>query len=204
MDVSGEVADLMVKEGIQLTEASIKLLASGSMNLAAFLWALAKDNHKLVGKTSMARLIRESKDKGKALKVFRVKESDLAEFRAFAKKNMLFAAVKYKNSTDGLVDLITNVDYVAQVNYFMERKGYPAPKEGQEAEAPKKAAPRAPQENCSPERGSGWKPPMKTATPTSEKPSVKGRLAALQAAADGMKPGRPAQQQNRSGKPKIK
>lgn len=44
MDVSGEVADLMVKESIQLTEASIKLLAAGSKNLAAFLWALAKDN----------------------------------------------------------------------------------------------------------------------------------------------------------------
>lgn len=30
MDVSGDVADLMVKESIQLTEASIKLLAAGS------------------------------------------------------------------------------------------------------------------------------------------------------------------------------
>ena len=49
MDVSGDVADLMVKESIQLTEASIKLLAAGSKNLAAFLWALSKDNKKLVG-----------------------------------------------------------------------------------------------------------------------------------------------------------
>ena len=38
MDTSGEVADLMVKESIQITEASIKLLAAGSKNLAAFLW----------------------------------------------------------------------------------------------------------------------------------------------------------------------
>ncbi len=30
MDVSGDVADLMVKESIQLTEASIKLLAAGA------------------------------------------------------------------------------------------------------------------------------------------------------------------------------
>ncbi len=43
MDVSGDVADLMVKESIQLTETSIKLLAAGSKNLAAFLWALSKD-----------------------------------------------------------------------------------------------------------------------------------------------------------------
>ena len=58
MDVSGDVADLMVKEGIQLTEASIKLLAAGGKNLAAFLWALSRDSKKLVGKTNMARLLR--------------------------------------------------------------------------------------------------------------------------------------------------
>ena len=40
MDTSGEAADLVVKESIQLTEASIKLLAAGSKNLAAFLYAL--------------------------------------------------------------------------------------------------------------------------------------------------------------------
>jgi len=48
MDTSGEVADLLVKEGIQLTEESIKLLAAGSKNLASLLWALAKDSKKLV------------------------------------------------------------------------------------------------------------------------------------------------------------
>ena len=42
MDTSGEVADLMVKESIQITEASIKLLAAGSKNLAAFLWAMGR------------------------------------------------------------------------------------------------------------------------------------------------------------------
>ena len=62
MDTSGEAADLVVKESIQLTEASIKLLAAGSKNLAAFLYALAKDNKKLVGKTSMNRLLREGKE----------------------------------------------------------------------------------------------------------------------------------------------
>ena len=78
MDASGEVADLMVKESIQLTEESIKLLAAGCKNLTAFLYALAKDNKKLVGKTSMKRLLRE----GKELRVFQLRESDLAAFHA--------------------------------------------------------------------------------------------------------------------------
>lgn len=149
MDVSGDVADLMVKESIQLTEASIKLLAAGSKNLAALLWALAKDNKKLVGKTGMGRLLRESKE----LKVFQIKESDLAEFRAFAKKNVLYSIVKDKRRTDGIVDLVTNVDFVSQVNLFMERRGYRAP--AREDAAPKKDAPRARPGSSSPQRGNG-------------------------------------------------
>lgn len=176
MDVSGDVADLMVKEGIQLTEETIKLLAAGSKNLAALLWALAKDEKKLVGKTGMARLIRE----GKELKVFRLKESDLEEFKKFAKKNVLFSIVKDAKAMDDVVDLVTNVDFVAQVNLFMERRGYPAPDKGQE-EGPKKVGPRAPQGSSSPQRGNGSTPsrtrPMRTTS--DEKPSVREKLDTL-------------------------
>ena len=70
MDVSGEVADLMVKESMQITEETIKMLAAGSKNLAAFLLALSQDNKKLSGQTNMARLLRD----GKELKVFHIKE----------------------------------------------------------------------------------------------------------------------------------
>lgn len=217
MDVSGDVADLMVKESIQLTEASIKLLAAGSKNLAALLWALAKDNKKLVGKTGMARLLRE----GKELKVFRIKESDLAEFRAFAKKNVLFAAVKDSRATDGMVDLVTNVDFVSQVNLFMERRGYGAPVREQEDAAPKKAVPRAQPSSSSPQRGSGSTPsqsrkPARTTTTTrttdtpagppkvGDIPSVKGRLAALQAASEGMKGKAPQRQAPAKAPPKTR
>ena len=208
MDVSGDVADLMVKESIQLTEASIKLLAAGSKNLAALLWALAKDNKKLVGKTGMARLLRESKE----LKVFHIKESDLAEFRAFAKKNVLYSVVKDKRRTDGVVDLVTNVDFVSQVNLFMERRGYGTP--AKEDATPKKAAPRAQLGSSSPQRGSGSTPSQSerrttrtTDTPAKvgDIPTVKGRLAALRAASEGMKePGKPPQRQPTKHPPKTR
>ena len=201
MDVSGDVADLMVKESIQLTEASIKLLAAGSKNLAALLWALAKEDKKLVGKAGMGRLLRESKE----LKVFQIKESDLAEFRHFAKKNVLYSVVKDKRRTDGVVDLVTNVDFVSQVNLFMERRGYGAP--AREDAAQKKDAPRARPGSSSPQRGSGSTPSQserRTTTRTTDAPTakigdiptVKGRLAALRAASEGMKePGKAPQRQ---------
>lgn len=203
MDVSGDVADLMVKEGIQLTEESIKLLAAGSKNLAAFLLALAKDEKKLVGKTHMARLLRE----GKELKVFHIKESDLPDFRAFSKKNVLFAVVKDHRRDDGIVDLITNTDFVSQVNHFMERRGYAAPVRRPEAETPKKADPRAPHGNSSQGRGSGSTPSRtrtETRTSDGEKPSVKGRLAALRAASEGMGQSKPPQQHTRTTPPKTR
>ncbi len=199
MDVSGDVADLMVKESIQLTEASIKLLAAGGTSLAALLWALAKEDKKLVGKAGMGRLLRENKE----LKVFQIKESDLAEFRAYAKKNVLYSVVKDKRRTDGVVDLVTNVDFVSQVNLFMERRGYGAP--AREDAAPKKAAPRAQPGSSSPQRGSGSTPSQseRRTTRTTDAPAkvgdiptVKGRLAALRAASEGMKePGKAPQRQ---------
>lgn len=119
MDAGSEAVDLMVREGLQITEASIKLLAAGSKNLAAFIYALAKDNKRMSGRTNMGRLLRE----GKELRVFQLRESDLAAFHAYAKKGVLYAVVKDKNARDGLVDLITNVDFAAQVNLFLERHG---------------------------------------------------------------------------------
>ncbi len=152
MDVSGDVADLMVKESIQLTEGSIKLLAGGSRDLTAFLLALARDNKKLVGKTGMNRLLRE----GKELKVFQLRESDLAEFTKYAKNNVLFAVIKNQCRTDGLVDLVTSTDFVSQVNLFMERRGYGIP--GLEDKVPKKAASLAQPDNYSAQRGNGLIP----------------------------------------------
>lgn len=172
MNTSGDVADLMVKEGMLVTEETIKLLAAGSKNLAAFLIALARSEKKLSGKSSTRRLISE----GKELKVFRIHESDLDDFRAFAKKNILYSVLKDKRESGGTVDLLTNVDYAAQVNLFMERHGYGVPAE----EAAKKDASRARQDSSSTQRGNGSK--ASNTRTTADKPSVKGRLEALRVA----------------------
>ena len=86
----------------------------------------------------MARLLQT----GRELKTFHIKESDLEDFRAYAKKNVLFSVIKDTRSTSGIVDLVTNVDYVPLVNHYLEQRGYPAPAKEQEEEAPK-SRPRA-------------------------------------------------------------
>lgn len=52
MDVSGEAADLVAREGIQMSETAIKLAATGLKNIAALLLALARANYKVKGQTS--------------------------------------------------------------------------------------------------------------------------------------------------------
>jgi hypothetical protein len=196
-----DAAEMMMRGGIQLTEASIKLLAAGSKNLAAFLLALARDNKKLMGKTSMARLLKEHRE----LKLFHIKTEDFGQFSEYAKKfGILYAAVKEKNNDSGIIDLVTNVDYVSQVNRVMEKMGYVAPAKGREDDASKKADPRAQPGNSLPERGSGLNP-LKTETRTTdEKPSVRGRLAALRAASEDMRSKGKTPQRNRTQAPKTR
>lgn len=196
MDNSSEVADLMVKESIQITEATIKLLAAGGKNMTAFLLALARDNKKLYGKTNMKKLLQA----GRGLKNFYIKESDLDDFRAYAQKKILFAVIKDTRSNNGIVDLVTNEDYVPLVNRYLEQRGYPAPGVEQEAEAPKKAAPRARPERSSPQRGSGSTARQTRSTETTEgpesRPSVKEKLELCRDKAE-QKRSRPAPQRTR-------
>lgn len=58
-DVSGETADLVVKETMQITEGAIKLAGVGLKNVAAFLIAISNQNNKVVGKTTARRLARD-------------------------------------------------------------------------------------------------------------------------------------------------
>ena len=158
----------------------------------------------------MNRLLRE----GKELKSFCIKEEDFAEFRKYARPNVLFAAVQIRDTKEdyGVVALVTNTDFVSPVNLFMQRRGYPAPTEEQEEPAAKKDAPRTQQRNSSPERGNGstasrTSQTMRT-TDTAEKisdiPTVKGRLAVLQKTAEGRREGRPAPQRSHSSPQKSR
>lgn len=53
MSTNGETADLVVREGIQITESAVKLAGLGAKNLAALLIALANDSQKISGKTNI-------------------------------------------------------------------------------------------------------------------------------------------------------
>lgn len=124
MNSSGEVADLMVKEGIQITESSVKLMALGAKNLAAIIMALVNEDTKLQGMTNMKQLIKSEKP----LCIMQIKEEDLRKFNKEAKNyGVLFAPVKDKTNDTGLCDIIAKQDDIPQLNHIMEKLDFNAP-----------------------------------------------------------------------------
>ncbi len=185
MNTSGEVADLMVKESIQITESAMKLAGLGAKNLAAIIIALLKENTKLQGKTTMKQLLKADKP----LCILQIKEKDLKTFQSEAKKyGVLFSAVSDKTSNTGLCDIIAKQEDVTKLNYIMEKLGYAAPeiepepeqdaisKAGQAMEEPSKnAQPRA-KENQRESAFMKHGDMERTDSDTNQKPSVRKKV----------------------------
>ena len=162
MDVSAEAADLVVREGIQATEAAAKLTGDALKNVAALLIAIARQDMKVVGETSSKRLAR---DTSAPAVVIPVKAEDKAKFQKLAKEfGVLYFIAQKRGNDTGILNVVSNQNYAAQLNAVMEQMGYPIPQKTREDETPKKAMSRAPQEKSSNERGNGLNPSPTSAT----------------------------------------
>jgi hypothetical protein len=181
MEVSGEVADLLVKEGLEAARIATELSAKGLVHAAALLAAMVKQNYKVVGKVGIEKLMKETNAESV---IIPIKAADYEKFQKIAKQfGVLYAAVKHESKETGVMHIVSNMNYSAQLNAVMEAMDYAVPEAGKEEKSAKKAKPRAPQENSSEERGNGL---SKATDTTHEKPSVRQRLAALDAMAKEM------------------
>lgn len=181
MDVSAEAADLVVRESIQATEAAAKLAVDGLTNVAALLLAIAKQDMKVVGETTAKRLARDPA----AAVVIPIKAEDKAKFQKLAKEfGVLYFIAQKKGNNSGILNVVSNERYAAQLNAVMEQMGYPLPQKAKEDDTPKKANSRAPQEKSSQERGSGLNPSPTKGTadikPDQQDSPTKKRLEQLQ------------------------
>ena len=177
MSTSGETADMMVREGIQVTESAVKLAGLGAKNLAALLIALANDNQKLAGKTNLKRLIHD----GEELTIFSVKQEDLKSFHMESKRyGVLYYPIQNKAENTGTVEIMAKAKDARQINRVLERMGYPAPV--RENDPAKKAKSRAPSESSFREQGTGATAYTEATTIPDERqrPSVRQRLESFQ------------------------
>ena len=191
MEVSGEVADLMVKEGLEAAKIAAELSGKGLVNVAALLAALVKQHYKVVGKVGIERLMKDSNAESV---IIPIKAVDYDRFEKIAKQfGVLFAAAKHENKESGILHIISNVNYSAQLNAVMEAMDYAVPEVKREDQASKKAKSRAPQEKSSDERGIGL-----NSMTGHEKPSTRQKLAELDAVAKQKKPRAPVRHTDRT------
>ena len=184
MDVGGAAADVVIKEGVELTGEALKLAGAGLKNVAALLLAIRHEHYKVVGKTNAKTL---AKDPSPAV-VTPLKIEDKAKFQKLARSfGLLYFIPRKKGDISPMLNVVSNEANAAKLNAVYQAMGYPIPaKENREEPAAKKAAPRAPQERSLPGRGNGSKQTMEKST---GKPSVKNRLEAMRAASESMRSG---------------
>ena len=178
MSTNGETADLMVREGIQITESALKLAGLGAENLAALLIALANDNQKLAGKTNLKRLIHD----GEELTIFSVKQEDLKGFQMEAKRyGVLFYPIVNKVEKTGTVEIMAKAKDARQINRILERMGIAVPTR-QEDEAAKKEVSRVPSGEKSREYGTDTRAATETMdSDPNQRPSVRKKMEELKA-----------------------
>jgi hypothetical protein len=104
--------------------------------------------------------------------------------RRAKKVGLLFAAVEDKKGDAPYLDVLTNIDHLSQANYILEQMGY-QPRQLEDAQPKKAQTPARPEPSLQKQR-SGLTQGT-TLTSNEEKQPVRGRLAALRAAAERTK-----------------
>lgn len=85
MSVEAEAAERVLRMEIMLTEAAVKLAATGAANLAMLLLAAARNEVHMGGRTDVAKML----EQGKQITAFPINTDSLTKFAELAKKHKL-------------------------------------------------------------------------------------------------------------------
>ena len=118
MNTSGEAADQVVKMTLNGVEVAAKITGAGAKELVALLYAVMKDQTKTKGKMRLTNMLKS----GKELKVFAIKDDELARFCKEAKKyGVLYCVLKDRDATDGITDIMVRAEDASKINRIFER-----------------------------------------------------------------------------------
>ena len=130
----------------------------------------------------MNRLLSEQRP----IEVLPLRTEDFDEFKRRAKKvGLLFSTILDKKGDEPYLEILTNIDHLSQANYILEQMGY-QPRQLEDAQPKKEQTPARPEPSLQKQR-SGLTQGT-TLTSNEEKQPVRGRLAALRAAAERTRP----------------
>ena len=121
MNNTGDAAEQIVRLSLEGTEVALRLTGSAAKNVAAALYAMAKnrDKTKVRGRQRLTAMLKS----GKELKVFTIGEEHLKQFALEAKRyGVVYCALRGKErSADGLVDIMVRAEDASKINRIVER-----------------------------------------------------------------------------------
>ena len=128
----GEAADQFVRMALSGAEIMLRLGGSALKNLLAITMALARENKKVYGKISLAKMLKQTRD----IRVFSMTKAQYEAFKKQAKKyGILFSAIGDKDAKSKTFDLILPVTELDRANMVFERILY-NPELGRESPEP--------------------------------------------------------------------
>lgn len=99
-------------------EVAVKLAGSAAKNAAAMLLALARNHKKVYGKTSLKKILQQTRD----IRTFSLTPEQYREFSHQAKDKVLFAGIQQdKEQPDAPVDLVIPTTDLELANVIFER-----------------------------------------------------------------------------------
>ena len=153
-------------------EVAIKLAGSAAKNAAAMLLALARNHKKVYGRTSLKKILQQTRD----IRTFSLTPEQYREFSRQAKDKVLFAGIQDKEQPDAPIDLVIPTTDLELANVIFERL-FGSLEKLQEERSPKKES-RSGRGSRDTRTSSSTPKGQETMT---ERPSVEGRLKAYRA-----------------------
>lgn len=120
MSVSGDASEQIVKLSLEGFEVIAKLSGTGAKNVMAMLYTIMKDQTQTKGKARLNTMLRT----GKPLKVFSIKNEDLARFQQEATKYGILYCVLVNDENknlDGMADIMVKEEDAARINRIVQR-----------------------------------------------------------------------------------
>lgn len=181
----GEAADQLVRMMLSGSEVAVRLGGSALKNMLALTMALAKNNKTISGKINLGKMLRETRD----LRQFPMTPEQYRQFSKLAKKQkLLFSAIRDKDGTGKLIDVILPVTELDRANMIFERVGYlsPEPAAPQREQKPPREERERPQKQRE-EKGKEVAPPERKAPQKAPKEPVRPQEKGRQEAAPSKK-----------------
>lgn len=118
MNTSSDAAEQLVRMSLNTAEVAVKITGNGAKNVAVMIYAVMKDQKQTKGKTRLNNMLKS----GQPLKVYSIRDKDLQQFCAEAKKyGVLYCVLKDKNINDGMSDIMVREFDSAKISRIFER-----------------------------------------------------------------------------------